>query len=127
MNDVGVGIGGFPLGKEKVSDTNIYSYSGNILYHIVLSPSSVYFTAGIGGMTLDPEIFNSKTRLILNFGAGVRVKINDRIFPVLEIKDYVSFFNYPEDFGLAYIALYTPEFKKSQHHIGIRIGVSYLF
>jgi hypothetical protein len=127
MNDVGVGIGGFPLGKEKVSDATVYSYSGNILYHIPLSESSIFFTAGIGGLTLNPEIFNSKTRLMLNFGAGIRVKVSDHISPVLEIKDYISFFNYGEDFDITYIAIYTPDFKKSQHQVGIRIGFSYLF
>jgi hypothetical protein len=127
MNDVGVGIGGFPLGKEKVSDANIYSYSGNILYHIPLSQSSIFFTAGLGGMTLDPEVFNSKTRLMLNFGAGIKIKISDQIFPVVEVKDYISFFNYGEDFDMAYIAIYSSEFKKSQHHVGLRVGVSYLF
>jgi len=45
----------------------------------------------------------------------------------VDLKDHVSFFNYPKDFDVLYIAIYAPDFKKNQHRIGIRVGLSYAF
>ncbi len=127
MNDVGIGLAGIPLGKAKVSDAKQFLYSGNILYHIPFRKLSLYLTAGLGGITLNPERLNNRTRLLLNFGAGIKVKISKHIYPVIDIRDYISFFNYAEDFDIVYIAIYNPDIKQSQHHIGIHVGLSYLF
>lgn len=127
MNDIGIGLAGIPLGKVKVSDAKMLFYSGNILYHIPFRKVSLYLTAGLGGITLRPDELNNRTKLLLNFGAGIKAKISEHIYPVLDIRDYVSFFNYAEDFNIAYIAIYNPDFKKSQHHFGIHVGLSYLF
>jgi hypothetical protein len=45
----------------------------------------------------------------------------------VEFKDYLSFFDYPKDFDVAYVAIYTPDFKKSQHRLGIGVGLGYFF
>ncbi len=127
MNDVGIGIAGIPLGIDNVSDANSLSYSGNILYHFPFGKYSVYLAAGIGATTLMPEQLSNKTRLLLNFGGGIKAKISKFLHAVLDIRDHVSFFNYPEDFDLVYILIYTPDFKASQHHLGINAGLSFLF
>ncbi len=127
MNDIGIGLAGTPLGKVKVSDAKAYSYSGNILYHFPFGKNSMYLTAGIGAATLSPEQLNNKTKLLLNFGTGIKAKISRRLHAVLDVRDYVSFFNYAEDFDLVYVAIYSADFRKSQHHFGIHMGLSYLF
>lgn len=127
MNDIGIGLAGIPLGKIKVSDAKAYSYSGNILYHFPFGKNSLYLTAGIGAATLSPEQLKNKTKLLLNFGTGIKAKISKRLHAVLDVRDYVSFFNYAEDFNLVYIAIYSPDFRKSQHNLGIHAGLSYLF
>ena len=127
MNDVGIGIAGIPLGIDKVSDANSLSYSGNILYHFPFGKYSVYLAAGIGATTLIPEQLSNKTRLKLNFGGGIKAKISKFLHAVVDIRDHVSFFNYPEDFDLVYIQIYSPDFKASQQHLGINAGLSFLF
>ena len=127
INDVGIGLTGIPLGKTKVSNADNFSYSGNILFHFPLNRISPFFTAGLGAITLKPDKFRSSTKLLFNFGVGVKFRFNQYLSAFVDLKDYVSRFDYPEDFDVVYAAIYTPDFKKSQHRIGIGIGLSYAF
>ncbi len=127
INDVGIGLAGIPLGKTKVSNVNNLSYSGNILFHFPLNRISPFLTAGLGAITLKPDKLRSRTKLLFNFGGGVRFRFNRHLSAFMDLKDHVSFFDYPKDFDVLYTAIYTFELKKSQHRIGIRIGLSYTF
>ncbi len=127
MNDVGIGIAGIPLGKNKVSYVKNLTYAGNILIHFPLKRISPFITAGLGAITLNPEKLRSSTKLLVIFGAGVKYELSRHLSMFFNIKDYISFFNYPEDFDVSYIAIYAPDFKKRQHRLGIHIGLSYLF
>lgn len=125
MRNVGTGLAGIPLGKFKVSDAASLLSTGNILFHFPVGEFSIYLTAGAGAVTIIPEDLNNKTRLLLNFGGGLRAKISRFVQAVLDIRDYVSFFNYPEDFDLVYIMIYTQDFKRSQHQLGILAGLRF--
>ncbi len=127
INDAGIGLSGIPLGKPKVSNVENFSYTGNILFHFPLNRISPFLTAGLGAITLKPDKLRSSTRLLFNFGVGVKLRFNQYLSAFADLKDYVSFFNYPEDFDVVYVAIYTPDFKKSQHRAGIGIGLSYAF
>ncbi|UCC40094.1 MAG: outer membrane beta-barrel protein [Candidatus Aminicenantes bacterium] len=127
MNEVGIGLAGIPLGKTKVSDTKSFYYSGNILFYFPLNRTSPFLTVGLGAATMRPTNFRSRTKLFLNFGAGIRFKLSRHLSTSLEIKDYISFFNYPEDFEVFFPAIYSPDFKKSQHRLGIHASLSYTF
>jgi opacity protein-like surface antigen len=127
INEVGIGLAGVPVGKTKVSDTKSFYYSGNILFYFSLNRTSPFVTIGLGAVTLKPTKLRTKTKLFLNFGAGIRFKLARHLSASLEIKDYISFFNYPNDFEIFFPAIYTPDFKKSQHRLGIHASLSYSF
>lgn len=127
IEDVGVGLAGIPLGKNKVSDARSFYYSGNILFYFPVKRTSPYVTVGLGAVTLRPEKLRSRTKLLLNFGAGMRYSVSRHFSAFVEIKDHMSFFDYLEDFQLLYPAIYSPDFKKSQHRLGIHAGLSYTF
>ena len=127
VNDVGIGLAGIPLGKTKVSNVNNLSYSGNILFHFPLNRISPFLTAGLGAITLKPDKLRSSTRLLFNFGVGVKFSLTRHLSAFVDLKDHVSFFKYPKDFDVLYVAIYVPDFKKRQHRVGIRIGLSYIF
>lgn len=127
INDVGIGLAGIPLGKTKVSDTKSFYYSGNILFYFPLNRTSPFVTVGLGAATLKPTKLRSHTKLFFNFGAGIRYRLSRHLSTSLEIKDYVSLFDYPEDFEVFFPAIYSLEFKKSQHRLGIHLCLSYSF
>lgn len=128
INEVGIGIGGIPLGKTKVSDTKCFYYSGNILFYFPLNRTSTFVTVGLGAASMRPTNLRSLTKLFLNFGAGMRFKLSQHLSTFLEIKDYMSLFNYhPEDFEVFDPDIYSPDFKKSQHRLGIHASLSYAF
>jgi hypothetical protein len=127
INEVGIGLAGIPLGKTKVSDTKSFYYSGNIVFYFPLDRTSPFVSVGLGAVTLRPTELRSKTTLSLNFGAGIRFKMARHLSTFLEIKDYISFFNYPSDFEIFFPTIYTPNFKKSQHRLGIHVSLSYTF
>jgi opacity protein-like surface antigen len=127
INEVGIGLAGIPLGKTKVSDTKTFYYSGNILFYIPLNWTSPYVTVGLGAASLKPAKLRSRTKVFLNFGAGIRFILSRHFSTFLEIKDYVTFFNYPKDFEVFFPAIYSPDFKKSQHRLGIHASLSYNF
>ena len=127
QNDVGIGLAGVPLGIVKVSDSKSFSYSGNILYSVPIHCLSIYVTGGVGAITLKPDLLETKTKLLLNFGAGVTTNLVKHLRLFLEVRDYVSFFNFAQDFKMSYAAMYDQVFKKSQHQVGINFGLGYLF
>ncbi len=127
QNDVGPGLAGVPMGIVKVSDVKSFYYNGNILYSIPIHSMSVYVTGGVGAVTLKPDVLKTSTKLLLNFGMGLSANLwkNHRLF--LDVRDYVSFFDFPQDFGMFYAAIYDQVFKKSQHQVGIHFGIGYMF
>lgn len=127
INNVGIGLAGIPLGKTKVSNANNLTYSGNVLVNFPLNRISPYLTAGLGAITLKPDKLRSSTKLLVIFGAGVKLSFNRYLSAFIDLKDHVIFFNYLKDFDVLYAAIYTPDLKKSQHRIGIRFGLSYTF
>ncbi len=127
INEIGIGLAGTPLGKNKVSDTTCFYYGGNIIFYFSLNRTSPFVTVGLGAVTMRPTELRSKTKFFLNFGAGIRFKLVRQLSTFLEIKDYISFFNYPNDFEIFFPAIYTPNFKKSQHRLGIHASLSYSF
>jgi opacity protein-like surface antigen len=127
INDVGIGLAGIPLGKTKVSSAKSLYYSANILYHFLINRISPFFTAGLGAVTLKTDKLRSRTKVLINFGAGVKFKLNRKLSIFLDFKDHVSFFNYHKDFDVIFAAIYAPDFKKIQHRLGINIGLSYYF
>jgi hypothetical protein len=127
QDDVGIGIAGVPMGIVKVSDANTFSYSGNILYSIPLHCFSLYVAGGIGAVTMKPDLLETKTRMQLNFGAGIKMNLANHLRLFLDVRDYVSFFDFAQDFDVFYTAIYDQVFKKSQHQIGINFGFGYGF
>lgn len=127
QDDVGIGFAGVPLGIVKVADVKSFSYSGNVLYSVPIHCLSVYLTGGVGALTLKPDVLRTKTQLLLNFGAGLTTHVTNHFRLFLEVRDYVSFFDFAQDFGMVYAAIYDLEFKKSQHHIGIHVGLGCVF
>ena len=127
QNDVGIGLAGIPLGIVKVSDSQSFSYSGNILYSVPIHCLSIYVTGGMGAVTLKPDVLETKTKLLLNFGAGLSTNPMKHLRLFLDVRDYVSFFDFAQDFGMFYAAMYNQMFNKSQHHLGIHIGLGYVF
>lgn len=127
QEDVGIGLAGIPLGVTKVSDTKSFSYSGNILYSVPIQGLSVYMTGGVGTITLKPVTLATKTSLLLNFGAGLKMNPAKHLRLFLDVRDYVSFFDFAKDFGMFYPAFYDQVFKKSQHSIDIQFGFGYVF
>ncbi|MCJ7582430.1 MAG: porin family protein [Candidatus Aminicenantes bacterium] len=127
QNDVGIGFAGIPLGIDKISDSKSFSYSGNILYSVPIHCLSIYMTGGLGAVSIKPDILAKKTRLLLNFGAGITTILVKHLRLFLDVRDYVSFFDFAQDFGMSYAAIYEQVFKKSQHHVGIHFGLGYVF
>lgn len=125
IDDVGIGLAGIPLGKTKVSDAKNFSYSGNIFYYLLLKTISPFLSAGVGGVTLNTSELGSSTKLFFDFGTGMRFKVTEHLAVFLELKDYLSFFNYPEDFDVFFVAIYDPEFSKSQHRLGALFRLSF--
>ena len=127
MNDVGIGFAGIPLGKSKASDASSYAYSGRALYYLCNGTISPYLSAGAGAVTLRTDEFGSKTRLLLNFGAGVKVKLSHRTQAVLDLRDNVTFFKFVQDFRYFIPLIYNTEFKSVQHRFGLLIGIAFMF
>ncbi len=127
QNDVGPGLAGVPMGIVKVSDVKSFSYSGNILYSIPIHCMSFYVTGGVGAVTLKPDELVTKTKLLLNFGVGMRMNPVKHLRLFLDVRDFMSFFDFSQDFGMLYAAIYDQVFKTSQHQIGIQFGLGYLF
>lgn len=127
MNDVGNGLAGIPLGKTIVSDTKSFYYCGNVIIYFSSKRVSPYLIMGLGAVTLMPSKLRSRTSFYLNFGTGIRFRLFPHLSTSLDIKDNISFYNYPEDFEVFFPAIYSLEFKKSQHRVGLHASLSYSF
>jgi opacity protein-like surface antigen len=126
-DDVGIGFAGIPLGKSKVADAHNLTYNANILFYLTPTRIAPFFTAGLGVISLKPDKLPSSTKFLFNYGVGVKVRLSRNLSVFGDLKDHVSFFNYLRDFDVTYIAIYSPDFKKTQHRIGINLGLSYTF
>ena len=127
IHDVGIGLAGIPLGRTKVADVNNLTYDANILFYLNPERISPYVTAGLGLISLQPDKLPSSTKLYFNYGAGVKIGLSQNLSLFGDVRDHVSSFDYLRDFDVTYIAIYSPDFKKTQHRIGIRLGLSYTF
>jgi len=127
VNDVGIGFGGFPLGKFKVSDAVLYSLSGCLLFKFRPQGLSPYLGTGIGAAILDTEKIGSKTRLYFLVRAGIRAPLTDRLCLALDVRDSVTFFKYAGDFRVAFPLIYAFDFKETQHSAGAFLGLRYVF
>lgn len=127
QEDVGIGLTGVPLGLNKVAETKSFSYSGNVLCSFPIHSLSVYAAVGLGALTLNPDVLKKSTTLLFNYGVGLSLNPSDHLRLILDVRDYVSFFNFVEDFGVSHVAIYEWAFKKSQHQVGIHIGLGYEF
>ena len=125
---MGIGFAGIPLGKSKASDASSYSYVGRVLYYFCDSRISPYLSAGAGAMTFRTAEFGSKTRLLLNFGAGMRAKLSHSTQAFLDLRDNVTHFKFVQDFRYFIPMIYnTTDFKSVQHGFSIAAGLSYIF
>ena len=125
VNDVGIGIGGNPLGRVGVSDANFYSVSGCLLYNFRSEGYSPYLGAGAGAAILDTETIGSATRPQLLLRAGIKFPLTNRLGLVLDVRDSVTFLKYGEDFSIAFPMIYRFDFKKNQHSLGVSLGLRY--
>lgn len=127
VNDVGIGFGGFPLGKSTVSDAVLLAWSGDLVYHFRVRGLSPYAGAGAGAAALDTEKVGSKTRFACHLRAGVRAPLADGLDLIMDLRDLIAFFQFPEDLRIAYPLIYTPDTAKPQHSVGIFLGLRYHF
>ena len=125
--DAGIGLAGMPLGKTKVADAHNLRYCANILFYLTPTRIAPFLTAGLGLISLKPDKLPSSTKLLFSYGVGARIRLSRNISVFGDLKDHVGFFNYPRDFDVSYIAIYQADFKKTQHRIGINLGLSYAF
>lgn len=127
IEDMGIGLAGIPLGKSKVADAHNLTYNANVFFYLTPTRVAPFVTAGLGVISLKPDKLPSSTKLFLNYGVGVRIGLSRNLSVFGDLKDHVSFFNYLRDFDVTYIAIYSPDFKKVQHRMGISFGLNYSF
>lgn len=127
MNDIGIGIGGGPIGKKKASDTSLWNLGVRLLYDFDLGKISPYMTAGFGASILGPEAYGTRTRPSFELGAGARIRLSRRLRAGLELRDAISTIHYFGDFGIGYVAIYSAEERHVQHRLGLRLSLGYLF
>jgi len=127
IEDVGIGFAGIPLGKFEVSRAAAWSLGGGLVYHFGRRRLSPYVALGAGALTLDTKKIGAKTRPLVEFGAGLNARLSRRLQAVLDVRDTVTFFRYFEDFRIATILIYRTESQNTQHRLGARLGLRYLF
>jgi hypothetical protein len=127
INDVGIGIGGIPLGKIKASDAALYALAAGLRFHFAPGRLSLYVAAGGGAAVLNTERLGTKAKPFLLLETGVRVRFSEHLRATLEFRDVVTFFRYDKDFDVYYLQIYRPDFKGTQHAFGLLIGFGYAF
>ncbi len=125
IDDVGIGFAGVPLGRFEVTDATLWTLGARLLYDFGGGRISPYLAGGIGIAVLDTREIGSKARPSLEFAAGAKVRLSPRLGVDLEIRDAVSFFRYFEDFGVAFIMIYTADQRSVQHRLGARASLRY--
>ena len=123
IHDVGIGIAGIPLGEFRYSDVKTFTWSGNFLYNVPIKRTVVFVEAGLGALTYKPERLKTKTKFLISLGGGAKFNLTHRISLMFGVKDFVSFFDFAKDFEMVDFNLYNPDFKKTQHKVGINIGL----
>jgi outer membrane beta-barrel protein len=87
-------------GNSEGGDTNIdiYTYSGNVLYHINPDSKGVIFvTAGVGGIKLkesETEQPLDKSYIQYNFGAGFKAHLTGPLYFRADFRDYIFKFDW---------------------------------
>jgi hypothetical protein len=127
VNDVGIGIGGNPLGRVGISDANFYSVSGSLLYNFRSEGFSPYLGAGAGAAILNTHRMGSSTRPQLLLRAGAKFPVTNRLGLILDVRDSVTFLRYAEDFNVAFPMIYRFDFNKNQHTLGVSLGLRYYY
>ncbi len=125
MNDIGIGIGGPPLGKKKVSDASLWNLGARLLYGFDFGKISPYFTAGVGAAILDAHKLGTRTRPTFELGAGAHIRLSHRLRAGFELRDAISFFRYFEDFRIFYPMIYSTKTRSVQHRFGARLSLGY--
>ena len=123
IEDVGIGFGGFPLGKANVSDAVLFSLNGCLLLNFKAHGLSPYVGAGVGAAILDTQKIGSKTRLDFLVRAGIRAPLSPRLQAFLELRDSVTGFRFAEDLGMAYPMIYAVDTENAQHTPGLILGL----
>lgn len=113
-------------------DANVHAYFGAVNYLFPSDPATFLLTAGIGGLTIDPDVvdedgesLDSSNDLMVNFGAGVRFMATDRIAIQGVVRDYVQFCKAADE-GESKISL-CPDDDSTLNHIEVSGGVLVLF
>jgi hypothetical protein len=127
IEDVGIGFAGIPLGKFEVSRAAAWSLSGGLVYYFGRRRLAPYFALGAGALMLATKKIGAKTRPLVEFGAGLNARLSRRLQAVFDVRDTVTFFRYFEDFRIATILIYRTESQKTQHRLGARLGLRYIF
>jgi len=127
IDDVGIGFAGVPLGKFVVTDAVMWNLGARILYGFGSGRLSPYAAAGFGLALLSTKDIGSKARPTVELAAGVKYEISLRLRADIEFRDTIGFFRYFEDFGIAYIMIYSAEMHTVQHRLGARATLRYFF
>jgi len=126
VHDVGIGLAGIPLGKSKVAEADFRSFTGSLLYDFGGAKLSPYLVLGAGAATLKISEAGTKTRPLVEFGAGLKTRLSRRVRLVLDVRPALTFFRFFEDFRFAYILIYRLEARNVQTHFKARLGLAYL-
>ena len=127
IEDEGIGLAGVPLGRHRISKAESYHYTAGFAYSILPGRISPFLAAGMGTITIRTSELGSSTRLLVEYGGGIKLELAKKLTAFADIKDVVSFFDYPRDFDYAFLAIYSPDFSKSQHRLGVHFGLRYSF
>ena len=125
--DIGIGLAGIPLGKVKVSNAASRTLGMRLLCEFGDGLIQPYLAAGFGIAALDAGEFGSRTRPTLDFGAGLKFRPVGHFQVVLDVRDMVSWFRYFEDLRIIYPMIYTTRTEGTQHRLGARVGLGYVF
>lgn len=125
IEDTGIGLAGIPLGKNKVAGADCYRFGAGFLYYLVPGRLSPFLEAGAGALHIKTSGLGSSTKILLEYGGGIRFDFSGHLFILLDVKDQVSFFNYPQDFEVFFVAIYDTDFSDVQHCLGVCFSLGY--
>lgn len=103
-------------GRER-SDLEIYQLAMSLLYDFTPSKRLVpYVQVGGGGYHADPEAFGAKSGVLLHVGAGLRYRLNPRLFLKGEVR-HQTFFGMVDNGGK----------RKTTHNLTTLLGLDVTF
>lgn len=116
-------------GEVVETDVDIHAYFAAVNY-ILPTETTIKFllTGGVGGLTISPDVegVDSSNDLLVNFGAGARYMVNDRVAIQGAARDHVQFCSAADaDDPTTFSA--CPLDDTTLHHIEISGGVLILF